>query len=319
MRTILAAWGLLLLPTMSLACDVCGIFIGLQPHDRTSSVSLLWRMRLLEGYLTTPALLQGAPKHGGHGVEQVPLTGQDHYKEVFQVLDARADIWLGQRVAVLASVPMVNNYRAVNGFISTDIYGVGDPLLIGRYLVANTRCNTPDERTAHRLMLGAGAKMPLGRNDLRFQDVLVPVDLQPGTRTWDLLGSVEYMVRRGRNGASVTMIGRHNGTTSDNYRLGHGLSTTAELFCRWDVGEQLTLMPSLGMYHELSGRDAEDDRVVFGTGSSTWFAHLGSRVWWHKWMLMLNVQYAAVRHVGELMVPNRLRIVGGVTYNLIRN
>ena len=63
MRHFLAAWGLLLLPAMAQACDVCGIFLSVQPHDRTSSVSTLWRFRHLEGRLSTPALVQGAPKH----------------------------------------------------------------------------------------------------------------------------------------------------------------------------------------------------------------------------------------------------------------
>jgi hypothetical protein len=318
MRTILAAWGLLLLPAMAQACDVCGIFLGIQPHDRTSSVSLLWRVRHLEGHLSTPGLL-AQPKHGGHGVEGVALTGNDHYRELYQVMELRADLWLGQRFALLASLPAVNNYRAVNGIITTDVYGMGDPLLIGRYMVANTKCLTMDERVVHRLMLGAGAKLPMGRDDLRFLDVPVAVDLQPGTGTWDLLGTVEYMVRHGRNGGAVTMIGRHNGRNAAGYQLGHGLSTTAEVFRRWDFGDHVKWMPSLGIYHELAGGDVEDDAFVRGTGSSTLFAHMGSRVWWQNWMLMLNLQYAVKADVGELLVPNRMRIVTGIAFNFTKH
>lgn len=319
MRTILALGWLLLLPSMAQACDVCGIFLGIQPHDRTSSVAMLWRYRHLEGNLLQPTAKSGMPKHGGHGVDGIALTGDDHYRELYQVLEVRADIWLGQRFALLTSVPMVNNYRAVNGVISTDIYGVGDPLFIGRYLVANTKRLTEEERTVHRLMLGAGAKLPLGRNDVRFLDQPVAVDMQPGTGTVDLLASLEYMVRHGRNGLAVNMIARHNGTNTTDYMLGHGLSTTAEVFRRWDFGDNIKLMPSLGLYHELAGRDVENGTPVRGTGSSTLFTHAGSRMWWRNWMILATFQYAAVRQVGELMVPNRMRIVTGITYNLIKD
>lgn len=317
MRHLLAAWGLLLLPAMAQACDVCGIFLSVQPHDRTSSVSTLWRFRHLEGRLSTPALVQGAPKHGGHGVEGVVLTGNDHYRELYQVLEVRADLWLTDRLALLASVPMVNNYRAVNGIITTDIYGVGDPFLLGRYQLVNTKCLTEEERTVHRLMVGAGAKLPAGRSNVRFLEQEVALDMQPGTGTIDLLGAVEYTVRRGRNGAAINLLGRMNTANASAYRLGHGLSTTAEVFRRWDVGDDLRWMPSLGLYHELSGRDAEANVVVQGTGSSTLFTHIGSRLWWRNWMLMTNLQLATVVNAGDLMVPNRMRIVAGLTYNLV--
>jgi hypothetical protein len=319
MRILSVAWLLLLLPNLAQACDVCGIFLGIQPHDRTSSVSLLYRYRQLEGDLLSTTSKMAAPKHGGHGVAGVPLTGNDHYQELYQVVELRADIWLSDRIAVLASVPAVNNYRAVNGYISSDIYGMGDPLVIGRYLVANTKCLTEEERIVHRLMLGSGVKLPLGRTDVRYQDALVAVDQQPGTGSWDLLATMEYMVRHGRNGAALNMVGRYNGSNADDYQLGHGLSTTAEVFRRWDFGEHVKFMPSLGLYHELSGKDAENDVVVQGTGSSTLFTHVGSRVWWRSWMLSATFQYAVAYETGDLMVPNKMRFVTGITYNLIKN
>jgi hypothetical protein len=318
MKWILAM-GMALMASRGMACDVCGIFLGVQPHDRTSSVSLLWRARLMEGTLTF-ARPASPNKHGGHGVSGVALTGEDRYRELYQVLELRADLWLADRFALLVSLPAVNNYRAVNGFIGTDIYGIGDPLLIGRYLVANTKCTDTLDRTVHRLMLGGGAKLPLGRNDLTYNNERVSEDLQPGTGTWDLLASAEYMVRAGRNGAAVTVVGRYNTANNAGYRLGHGLSSTVELFRRWDLRDgAIKLMPSLGVYHELAGRDAELDVVHNGTGSSTLFAHAGARLWWRNWMLSLTYQQAVAWQLGDLMVPNRMRIVTGLAYNFIKN
>ena len=317
MKFILAVWMALLMPSISIGCDVCGIFLGIQPHDRTSSFSLLWRYRRLEGTLPgTPAL--GVPKHGGH--DQGSATVNDtHYRELYQVAELRGDLWWSPRFATLVSLPLVNNYRAVDGIIQNDVYGMGDPLFITRYLLVNTKCLTEDERTAHRVMIGAGAKLPLGRHDMTYNGHEVETDQQPGTGSLDLLASTEYMVRRGRNGASLSMIGRYNGSNADEYRLGHGLSTTVEAFRRFDFGADWKLMPSLGMYHELSGKDAMDGSSVQGTGSSTLFTHAGVRVWWRSWGFTSTFQYAVARTLGEQMIPNRERVVLGLTYNLVNN
>jgi hypothetical protein len=311
MRLHLALMAALLSYSAS-ACDVCGIFLGIQPNDRRSSVSLLYRYRHLEGTVGGALAAKAIPKHAGHDGAEGPL----RYRELYQVLEVRADYWFTERFAVLGALPVVNNYQAVDGVIRADVYGVGDPLVLARYLVANTRCTTTDERTVHRLMLGAGAKLPLGRNDLRYRDAEVAHDLQPGTSTLDALVSAEYSVRRNRNGASLTALGRVNGTASDAYRMGHGISTTIEAFRRFDLNEHTNLMPSMGVYHELAGSDEHQGEAVSGSGSSTFFTHAGIRVWWRSWAIMGTFQYAVARQLGEYMVPNRERLILGLTYNL---
>ncbi|MBK8498576.1 MAG: hypothetical protein IPL52_07095 [Flavobacteriales bacterium] len=316
MKFILSFWMALLLPSISIGCDVCGIFLGIQPHDRTTSFSLLWRYRRLEG--TLPAALSLVPKHGAHDATTL-ATPETHYRELYQVAEFRGDIWWKPRFATLVSLPLVNNYRAVDGIIRNDVYGVGDPLFIARYLLVNTKCLSMDERTVHRVLLGAGAKLPLGRHDMTYRGGEVEHDQQPGSGSLDLLASAEYMVRRGRNGASLSLIGRGNGANADGHRMGHGLSTTIEAFRRYDIGEHWKLMPSLGIYHELSGKDAMSGEPAQGTGSSTLFTHAGVRVWWRSWGLSSTFQYAVAHALGDEMIPNRERVVIGLTYNLINN
>lgn len=139
---------------------------------------------------------------------------------------------------------------------------MGDPLFITRYLLVNTKCLTLDERTVHRVMLGAGAKLPLGRHDMTCHGEEVDTDQQPGSGSVDLIASAEYMVRRGRYGASLSLIGRYNNANEAEHRLGHGLCAAVEAFRRWDLGTDWKLMPSLGMYHELSGKDALDGNTI---------------------------------------------------------
>ncbi|MBL7981836.1 MAG: autotransporter domain-containing protein [Flavobacteriales bacterium] len=316
MKTFLVAWLALMLPSMGLACDVCGIFLGIQPHDRANSFSVLYRYRHLEGRV--PGVAKSLLKHGGHGVDAAS-TGSSLYRELYMVAELRADIWLSQRFSVLAALPLVNNYQAVNGVIAADVYGVGDPLLIGRFQLVNTKCTTLEERTVHRVRIGVGAKAPLGQHDLAFRGEQVHDDLQPGTGSWDALGTLEYMVRRNRNGASLSIIGRANGEDADGMRMGNGLSTTAEFFRRWDLGENWKLMPSLGAYWELTGKDAHHGTDVEGTGASTLFASAGARAWWRSWGVQAIGQFVVAQDIGQWMVPNKERFVIGLTYNINNN
>ncbi|MBL7962492.1 MAG: hypothetical protein JNM31_01490 [Flavobacteriales bacterium] len=299
--------GLLLFPLLSHACDVCGIYLGIQPHDRTSSVSVLYRFRYLEG------LMPGAPvlKHGDHSA----ATGPQYYREFLQTVEFRGEYWLGQRFSLMASVPVVNNYQSVEGVVMADIYGAGDPFVLARWIAVNTKCLTDEERTVHRIMVGGGLKMPVGASDLRWNGQLVDHDIQPGSGTMDGLLSLQYLIRHGRTGAGLASIGRFNTASTGGYQMGHGINLTAEAFHRFDI-QKVQLMPALGAYMEHTLPDAYKEGEVEGTGGTTWFLHTGARAWWKAWALGINYQFALAHDIGILMVPDHSRFIVGLTYNI---
>ncbi|HQW86884.1 MAG TPA: hypothetical protein PLH93_06850 [Flavobacteriales bacterium] len=305
MKRLFLAAALLSAPPL-LACDVCGLFLGIQPKDRSTTVGLFYRFRQLDGMLGTAGVL----KHGGHSAT---TTADQHYTELYQVLELRGDVWFGPRFAVMASVPLVNNYQGVDGYARADLYGVGDPFVLARYVLANTRGLSDVPRTVHRFTVGLGGKVPLGATDRTWAGQEVGHDLQPGTGSWDGLASAEYLVRRQRWGGSLAVTGRLNSVGAGDHRMGHGLSATAEGFHQVPIGA-FTLAPSLGLYAEHAGMDRQNDGKVPGTGANTLFTHVGSRVWWRNWMVTVNHQYAVARSSGEWMIPNRQRAILGITY-----
>ena len=218
----------------------------------------------------------------------------------------------------MAGLPLVNNYQSIDARAHADLYGVGDPYVLGRYIAVNTHCGPQQVRSVHRLTIGAGLKLPLGQHRQTYQGELAEHDLQPGTGTWDALATVEYMVRRNRTGGSLALTGRYNGTSDQGYAMGHAFSATAEAFHLFGDGA-LKWAPSLGAYAEHGLADRDNGSDVEGTGLSTLFAHAGSRVWWHSWMLTLNYEYALVNSGGALMVPNRQRMIIGIACNLNSN
>ena len=274
---------------------------------------MLYRYRLLQGDITQPGFQL---KHGAGDAVTPGVT--ERYREIYQVMELRGEFWLGDRISMLASVPLVNNYQSINGYTSADLYGMSDPLVLGRYLLVNTKCTSEEERTVHRVMVGGGVKFPMGQHNLTYEGAAVDHDLQPGTGSWDFLGSAEYMIRRGAWGASTNLIGRYNTANAYDYALGSGLSNTTEVFYRLD-GDPVSWVPSVGIYNEYLFQDTENDAPVQGTGGNTFFAHIGSRLWYRNWVLTLNYQYALSNTMGALMVPTRDRFLFGVAYNLFKN
>jgi hypothetical protein len=300
------------------ACDVCGIYLGVLPNDRRTSVGLFWRTRLMRGTTllpnTSPLLVL---KHGDHVEAGVPST-EVPMTELVNVLELRADLRLNERFFLLASVPLTNTYRGINGYRMVDAYGLGDPFALLRYQLVNTKCKSDEVRTIHRLMVGAGPKFPLGRNDLRSQGELLSPDIQLGSGSWDALASVEYAVRRGRTGGGLSVLGRYNTANAEGYQLGHGLSITGEVFHRFGT-DTLSIAPVLGGYTEFMGYDAVHGEAQTGTGGVTVFGHTGVRVWWKRFALTAFYQPALLNNEGIDITPTRHRVVVGLTCNINNN
>jgi hypothetical protein len=223
-----------------------------QPHDRSSHFSLLYRFRSLSRDFEAQGI--SLLKHGG-----MEEAGGPHgqVRELIQAIELRADLRLHDRWALLLAVPVVNTYQSVDGYLHYDAYGLGDPFAILRYQLVNTKRGVDDNTSGliHRLQLGAGVKMPFGRSDVTYHGQRLHPDAQPGTGSWDALLSLEYALRAGRNGMLITSVGRIN--TADKYgvRLGHAISTALELFHAFNLGGTAQVLPSLGAYYEHTGHD----------------------------------------------------------------
>lgn len=302
------------MPFAATACDVCGIFLGVQPNDRRSTIGLFWRNRLMEGSTQVPMTSHLLAKHGSHvpaGVpsQAVPMT------EMVTVAELRADLRVGQRFFLLASLPLTNTYRSVNNYQVLDAYGIGDGFAMLRYQLVNTRCDTVMPFFVHRLLVGSGLKAPLGRNNLRVDDELVSPDVQLGTGSWDALASLEYSVRHGRTGGGVSALARFNSANATGYQLGHGLSTTAEVFHR--IGnDTLSFAPAIGGYAEWMDHDHVNGVPDHGTGGTTVFSHTGVRVWWKRLSFSAYYQHALLNNEGASITPTRQRVVVGLTFNI---
>ena len=305
------------------ACDQCGcgLLLGVQPYDHANNFGLQWHMRYLHGDLMNPepSSVEKMLKHGiAAAAESGPVAASSTYTEVYSVLEARAQFWFGQRFSLTGSVPLLNNFQAVDNIRHADVYAVGDPILLARYAILGSVSGPDTTRLRHRFTLGLGVKVPLGRHDVsQYGETLEP-DLQPSTGTWDELVSVEYTLRAKQWGTSLSLVGRYNGTSDEGFQLGHAASFTAEVF-RVIPFKAVKLLPSVGGYVESALPDVDHGAADKTTGGSTIFSDLGVRLWWNALGFSFTWEHALVNDLGSLMVPNRERFVAGVTYNIDRD
>lgn len=295
----------LLVTAPTAACDMCGIFLGITPHDRTSSIGLFSRYRLLQRDFGRSSLVKHGDAH----------EAMARYRESYNTLELRADMWLSQRFSVLAVVPVVRNMQTIDGAQTSGASGLGDPFLLARYAVINSRGNDDTDRTVHRLLLGGGLKFPVGRHTVMFNGEEVDHDLQPGSGSWDLLASAEYQGRRGRWALMLQSIGRYNGENTNGMRSGHGLSSSIDVSYRlWST--PLQARPFAGAYHEVMALDGHGGEPIVGTGCSTLFAQAGGRLWWRTWMLSITAQFPVASDEGDLMLNNVFRGLAGMSWLL---
>lgn len=295
----------------SLGCDVCGIFLNVQPNDRNTQFGLLYRVRALSRDFNEEGV--SLLKHGG---TTESVTTENKVRELMQAIELRADIRLGDKWALLVAVPAVNTYQSVNDLQRYDAYGLGDPFAIMRYQLVNTKRGAADTTggLVHRLQLGGGLKAPLGRSDVTYNGERLHPDAQPGTGSWDALMSIEYALRSNRNGLLFNSVGRLS--TADKYRvrLGHTVSTSLELFRSFRVAKALQLLPTIGGYTEWAGHDDVDGVTQEGTGGTTIFATAGLRTYWKSWMLTTTYQKALAWDIGDEMTATDYRVIAGLSY-----
>lgn len=315
MKKLFVMGALMLFALPSVACDQCscGLLLGVQPKDHANNFGLQYRMRYLRGDLLVPVEETRILKHGGHSHGAPDLT-EAEYVEVYSVLEARGQVWVGDRASISASIPLLKNLQAVNGAAHADLYAVGDPVLLARYALFASTTGLDTVHLRHRFTVGLGVSLPLGRTDVVQHGERLDYDLQPGTGTWDPMMSLEYVVRGTAWGGSLSAVGRYNTEAAGGHRMGHAGTFTAEVFRIIPI-KHVSLLPSAGVYGEAMLEDEMHGVPDPTTGGNTLFSSLGMQVWWRQLGLQLAWQHAVINDMGAAMVPNRHRFLAGLTYS----
>jgi len=145
-----------------------------------------------------------------------------------------------------------------NSFTRND--GIGDAIVLAKYNLILPNANQP-----FSLSIGAGPKLPLGRNDFIGDDtgLLLSADLQPGTGAWEIVSwtHFNYQALASRPTFNLTAIltTRYNfrGLRNNDrqyYRFGHEAQLQAGASDRFTLGK-LLVDPTLMLRFRKVGQD----------------------------------------------------------------
>jgi len=203
------------------------------------------------------------------GTSSIPdQTGRDRTS---QALLFEASRGLTEKWSISAITATVNHDRQVGGFrVSTS--GLGDAIMMARYAARSISLYSD---TA--LAFGVGARVPLGEDEARLQDVVLAEDMQPSTGAYG--GTLWAYWARALNDSRRTQVyasANHtqNGDNDRKYQFGDDTVLT--------FGGMFQTPGPWGFNVELSYRNAERDQR-----NSVMIPNTGG-----EWLdLMATVQY----------------------------
>lgn len=268
-------------------------------------------MRALQGTIGTP--VKSLPtKHLGHLDE---YEGEQTVNEVYQLLELRGQYFINDRFHLVLTVPVSNNYRSVGEFTNSDVYGIGDPVLLAKYQLFNTKCEDQTPKVTHRVLAGAGIKVPFGSTKKTFNNSTADIDMQPGTGSIDFFALAEYvMFIKQRWGVSANAIYKMNTANRNQFQYGNVLASNLNLFASLKL-KSLIFQPALGGYMEMAAVDMDRKEKLSGTGGTVVYSTAGLYTYFGRFNWMVQFQYATLNKQGSVMLPNKFRVLAGLNYN----
>lgn len=281
-KILLLAVSLLYINLSSQACDkgctMGGSYLGILPQFHKNFAGLRYSTR---SYTITTTHT--------HIHEGMPITHTDIIDEQFNTMELWGRYVPVKDVQIFAFVPYAFNQQSTTRG-NTNYSGLGDITLLANYSLLNTG-DSANHVLKHTLQLGGGVKFATGSHTQNKSDEGYAANLQPGTGSTDYLVNVIYTVRYGKAGLNNDFTYRFNTENEEGYTFGDRVSASTNLFY-WLNIENMTLLPSAGLYYEHAKAD-EFEHVDEGQkGGDAYYTNLG-----------LNMYLQKVAVGGTLQIP----------------
>jgi hypothetical protein len=304
----------------SFACDGCNVYINFSPIDYKNRISLIGRSRLMYGEYNMFGT-QILTKHASHGNN--PLFWNKAVQENYNTFEIRGAFYTREVWKTTIVIPFVNNHQLVGGNSRFKVNGLSDPILMESYQVFNSLKTDDDKTFKHRLQVGGGLKIPLGRIDKTYENGLPNLDLQPGSGSLDFISSITYLFKVKNFGVNSNVNFKFNGFNKNNYKYGNTLNSTINVFWQTSKGK-FTFMPMIGGYFEnmtldKSKYEQNGNRMIIDykdTGGQLLFGSAGLKLFYKSMSLSLNYQknmYSQLNGYTQLLTKNRINV--GLTYS----
>jgi hypothetical protein len=296
-------WTILLVLGMALhlqgaCCDLCNMYMGLNPQYNNNQVGIRLRLRTAAGLHshTHTEGSSGTHDHAGQMVHDTYLSSE-----------AYGRFYWNPKWVTFVTVPYaVNVQRDAQGDAAV-VNGIGDvPLLLQRQVFNLSQKDS--NSVGQRLFAGAGLKLPLGRFDLERND---DPHLQAGSGSWDGLLVAAYLAQWRKFGLAADLNFRISTANRVGYRFANRFNATASLYYSLQARDW-TLMPMLGAYAEAAGQDLHSGIYQIHTGGFAGFVTSGFEAYHKRLGIQLGAQVPAVQALNGDQPANQLRLMTAV-------
>lgn len=227
----------LLFSTGSRACDACGgggssQFLGLQAGAGRSFAGLQYFYSAYRG--SFPSAYANRPNESTYDQSnQWRLTGR---------------LSIGDNYRVFVQLPYMSNVRTRDSGSST-VSGIGDISVMAGRLVY-----THSSAVRQYLFANIGVKAPTGQYTSPLTTERTIPALQTGNGAWNGLANINYTLQGNKLGVNLDVSGTFTTASSDQYKFGNGIATTALVFYTHHRG-RYNIIPQAGIRSELTGQD----------------------------------------------------------------
>lgn len=308
----------LLMAFNSLACDICGNYMGITPYDNKSSISFLHRYRVFNGYRNYSQQSHFFPSsayrvmHGGEDHDSTytkSYSSQDF--ESYKIFELRFKYFVLKRLELNVFLPLLDNRSKTNeAYIHHT--GFGDVSFNAGYHAITPKA---DRKARHKLILGAGIKLPSGNfyaHDSHSNRL--PFEMQPGTGSVDGFAYINYVFMTKKIGASISLNYKLNGKNTYHEHLGNSHNDFASVFYRLAY-KDVSFYPSVQANYEQTKGLYIKDVLQEDTEVSSLLLGPGLDVYYKAFSLNLTWQFTVAEKVRDGNLKSAGRISVGLNYS----
>ena len=314
----------LLITFNSLACDICGSYMGITPYDNKSTISFLHRYRVFNGYRDYQTQSHFFPKsayrtmHGGNTDTDSTKTMNRTYSsndfESYKIFELRFKYFVLKRLELNVFLPLLDNKSKTNG-VYVHHTGFGDMSLNAGFHVITPKA---DKKVRHKLILGAGIKLPTGNFYAHDSNSdRLPFEMQPGTGSVDGFGYVNYVCMSKKLGASINLNYKANGKNQFQERLSNSNNDFVSVFYRIDCNKVI-LYPSVQANYEFTDGLKIKNVLQQNTQVNSLLLGPGLDIYYKSFSLNTSWQFTAAEQVRDGNLKSAGRISVGLNYSFSR-
>ncbi len=308
-------------PAILFSCDICGNYMGITPYDNRSSISFLHRYRVFNGYRNYQTQSHFFPKsayrtmHGGDSAEDSIMAANKTYSskdfESFKIFELRFKYFVLKRLELNVFLPLLDNKSKVNN-LYTHHTGFGDISFNAGFHVVTPKA---DKRVRHKLILGAGIKLPTGNFYAHDSNSdRLPFEMQPGTGSFDGFGYCNYVIMTKRLGASVSLNYKVNGKNIYNERLGNSHNDFVSVFYKL-VYKDVAFYPSIQANYEMTKGLSIKNVLQKNTQVNSLLLGPGLDIYYKTFSLNMAWQFTVAEKIGDANLKSAGRINVGINYS----